>query len=700
MRDLLDRILIMWMKFLRQLNQLKRSISLVLLFILTIFIFSCEDKEKVDTTNPSVTITYPFNLSVVSEIVPISCAAADNDSIKKVVLWINGVETETIDSIAPYILNWNTLSYADSSSHSITIVAHDLSGNISISTPIQVIVDNRTAFPNPINVKSISYTDTEMTIRINQSKELDFRGYIFLFSEIENGEKFSLSDTIFSRKDTTLFLSEFNPSIPRWYWLKVIDNYGLSTTGEGYLVHDANPLPVNLYSVQYLETDFLIKWTKTKDIDFKSYQVFESDYSDMSDSILIFDSIDSTDTTFWHENTTENRYKYYRVTLQDYWGLQSHSNTKCGSSWVRFYKTYGNQNYDFGRSIIQTENGDYIALGYTSILGNSANNIMLKRINSIGELIWEQEMNFSQTDKGNSLISIEGEDLIILGERTSVVNGSSDISLVRTNSFGTIEWELEFGTNQDEIGRSIKQTIDGGFIVSGQTVSPNTGFNYVYLLKINSQGIEQWEKSYGGEGDDIAYSVIQDIDGGYIVAGVTRSNGDSDGDGFLMKTDTDGNQIWYKTYGGNQTDIFYEVNSTNDGGFLLVGQTNSYGNGANDAFLVKVSSNGDTEWTQTFGSTGTDYARSGSQTIDGGYFFTGYSDSYGEGGFDVWWVKIDQNGNFERDGVYGYGSDDRAYSGIQTIDGGYVITGFTKSNNQNIPDLLIIKIDSRGNVFD
>ena len=167
-----------------------------------------------------------------------------------------------------------------------------------------------------------------------------------------------------------------------------------------------------------------------------------------------------------------------------------------------------------------------------------------------------------------------------------------------------------------------------------------------------------------------------------------------------MKTDTDGNQIWYKTYGGNQTDIFYEVSSTNDDGFLLVGQTNSYGNGANDAYLVKVSSNGDTEWTKTFGSTGTDYAMSGSQSTDGGYFFTGYSDSYGGGGFDAWWGKIDQNGNFERDGVYGFGSDDRAYSGMQTIDGGYVMTGYSKSNNQNIPDLLIIKIDSRGNAFD
>ena len=125
-------------------------------------------------------------------------------------------------------------------------------------------------------------------------------------------------------------------------------------------------------------------------------------------------------------------------------------------------------------------------------------------------------MNLSQTDKGYSLISTIDEDLIILGEKTSVVNGSSDISLIRTNSFGTIEWELEYGTDEDEIGRSIEQTVDGGFIISGQTVSPNTGFNFVYLLKINSQGVEEWEKSYGGEGDDIAYSVMQDVDGGYL----------------------------------------------------------------------------------------------------------------------------------------------------------------------------------------
>ena len=90
--------------------------------------FSCEDSEKIDTTNPSVVVTYPFTLSVVSEIVQITCAATDNDSLKKVTLWINGIETDVVDSIAPYVLPWNTISYPDSSSHSITITAHDMSG--------------------------------------------------------------------------------------------------------------------------------------------------------------------------------------------------------------------------------------------------------------------------------------------------------------------------------------------------------------------------------------------------------------------------------------------------------------------------------------------------------------------------------------------------------------------------------------------
>ena len=672
-----------------------------ILFLICFYcFFSCEDVEEVDNTSPSVTITYPFNLSVVSEVLNITCAATDNDSLKKIILFIDGEETDIIDSIAPFVLSWNTFSYIDSSSHSITLEAHDMSGNTAYSTPIQVIVDNSEAFPKAVNIVSISYTDTEMMIKINQSLDIDFKGYIFLYSEIENGEKYLLNDTNFVQKDTILYLTDFNPSIPRWYWVKVVDIYDLSTLGDGYYVQDKDPEPVSLYPISFEDNSFIVSWSKTSDIDFGSYLIFESEYSDMRDSILIYDSIDSSDTSFIYNNIEIDKYKYYQIMVQDYWGLNSLSNIKIGSSWTRFLKSYGDQNYDYGRSIVQAGNGDYIILGYNSLLGNAANNISLKRLDNEGEVIWENDINLSQTDKGYDLLSISDGDLIIVGQRTSISNGSSDILLMRTNSFGTVEWEYEYGTAQDDIGSSIYQTIDGGFIICGQTVSPNTGFNHVYLLKVNSDGIEEWDRSFGGEGDDNGYAVLQTLDGGYIISGVTRSHGDSNGDGFLMKTDSDGNQLWYKSYGGNLTEIIYDVQSTNDGGFILIGHTNSYGSGANDAYVIKVNSFGEPEWSQTLGSDGTDSGRSGSQTLDGGYFISGYSDSYGNGGFDSWWIKIDQDGNYERDETYGGSGDDRTFSGIQTIDGGYAMVGYTKSNSQNIPDIFVIKMDSRGKVFD
>ena len=339
-------------------------------------------------------------------------------------------------------------------------------------------------------------------------------------------------------------------------------------------------------------------------------------------------------------------------------------------------------------------------LGYNSALGNSANNISLKRVNVEGDIIWEQDMNFSQTDKAYDLIRCTDGSYLMVGQRTSSSDGSSDVSLIKTNSFGILEWDFEYGDEQDDIGYSVYQTFDGGFIVCGSTVSPNTGFNYVYLLKVNSNGLEEWSESYGGEGDDYGYSVLQDSDSGYIVAGVSRSSGDPNGNGFLMKTDTDGNKIWSKSYGGNSAEIIYDVNSTSDGGFILTGHTNSYGNGANDAYLIKVNSNGETEWSQTFGASGTDYGRSGSQTVDGGYLITGYSDSFGDGGFDAWWIKVDPNGNLERDKTYGESGDNRVFSGHQTSDGGYIMIGYTKPETQNNPDILLIKTDSQGRVFD
>ena len=153
-------------------------------------------------------------------------------------------------------------------------------------------------------------------------------------------------------------------------------------------------------------------------------------------------------------------------------------------------------------------------------------------------------------------------------------------------------------------------------------------------------------KTFGGIDNDDAYSVQQTTDGGYIFTGYTRSfgNGGSD-DLYLIKTNSDGEEEWTKTFGGSSSDYGRSVQQTTDGGYILTGYTTSFGNGGSDAYLVKTNSDGEEEWTKTFGGSSSDYGRSVQQTTDGGYVVAGYTTSFGNGRLDFYLIKTDSDGN-------------------------------------------------------
>ena len=151
---------------------------------------------------------------------------------------------------------------------------------------------------------------------------------------------------------------------------------------------------------------------------------------------------------------------------------------------------------------------------------------------------------------------------------------------------------------------------------------------------------EEWNKTFGGTDDDWAWSVQQTSDGGYIIAGTTESYGAGYGDFWLVKTDSEGNEEWNKTFGGTYSDGARSVQQTSDGGYILAGDTFSYGAGYSDFWLVKTDSEGNKEWSKTFGGNAWDGARSVQQTSDGGYIIAGYTGSYGAGGDDFWLVKV------------------------------------------------------------
>ena len=243
----------------------------------------------------------------------------------------------------------------------------------------------------------------------------------------------------------------------------------------------------------------------------------------------------------------------------------------------------------------------------------------------------------------------------------------------------------------------MQQTTDGGYVVAGYTESYGAGSYDVWLIKTDSDGNELWSKTYGGTDNDEAYSVKQTTDGGYIVAGYTESYGAGEEDMWLIKTDADGNKLWDQTFGGNYYDSANSVQQTNDNGYIVAGYTYFYGAHNHDAWLIKTDTDGNMLWDQTYGGTGlSDKAESVQQTTDGGYIIAGFTDSYGTD--TAWLIKTDADGNMLWDRTYGGGgfSDDYAESVQQTTDGGYIVAGYAGSNPGE-RDVWLIKTDADGN---
>ena len=193
---------------------------------------------------------------------------------------------------------------------------------------------------------------------------------------------------------------------------------------------------------------------------------------------------------------------------------------------------------------------------------------------------------------------------------------------------------------------------------------------FTLLLVSLSNAQQRWERNYGGADGDLGYSVQQTSDGGYVVAGYTVSFGDSI-QVYLIKTNATGDTLWTRTYGGTSDDYGYSVQQTMDTGYVIAGKTNSFGN-FYQVYLIKTNSFGDTLWTRTYGGAGYDDGRSVQQTSDGGYIVAGWTNSFGDGN-QVYLIKTNAQGDTLWTKAYGGTDGDLGYSVQQTSDGGYIV---------------------------
>ncbi|MHC1600309.1 MAG: hypothetical protein ACXQS5_05785 [Candidatus Methanospirareceae archaeon] len=258
-------------------------------------------------------------------------------------------------------------------------------------------------------------------------------------------------------------------------------------------------------------------------------------------------------------------------------------------------------------------------------------------------------------------------------------------------------WNKTFGGTDPDGASSVQQTSDGGYILAGYTYSYGAGSSDFWLVKTYSDGSKQWDKTFGGTHYDCIFSVQQTSDDGYILAGVTESYGAGNGDLWLVKADSEGNEQWNRTFGGIDPDCAVSVQQTSDGGYILAGYTESYGAGRSDFWLMKTDSKGNMEWDKTFGGTDYDDVSSVQQTSDGGYILAGDTMSYDTGNGDFWLVKTDSKGNMEWDRTFGGVDACRATSVQQTSDGGYILAGCMRSHGADPGDLWLVKTDSNGN---
>jgi regulation of enolase protein 1 (concanavalin A-like superfamily) len=312
---------------------------------------------------------------------------------------------------------------------------------------------------------------------------------------------------------------------------------------------------------------------------------------------------------------------------------------------------------------------------------------------------WEKTFGGSGFDQGRSVQQTTDGGFIIAGETSSFGAGGGDVYLIKTDPNGNFLWQKTFGGSSGEWGCSVQQTSDGGYIISGDTYSFGAGYHDVYLIKTDPDGNLLWQNTFGGSGEEIGYSAQQTSDGGYIIAGETGSFGAVKSDVYLIKTDPNGNLLWQKTFGGSEWNVGYSVKETSDGGFIITGYTSSFGAGYPDVYLVKTDPNGNLLWQKTFGGSEDGWGLSVQQTSDGGFVIAGEIYSYITDDSDVYLIKTDPNGNLIWQKTFGGSSFDQGLSVQQTTDGGFIITGQTSSFDAGENDVYLIKTDPNGNLL-
>ncbi|MDZ7744295.1 MAG: hypothetical protein U5K77_00835 [Candidatus Saccharibacteria bacterium] len=363
-----------------------------------------------------------------------------------------------------------------------------------------------------------------------------------------------------------------------------------------------------------------------------------------------------------------------------------------------FMLATGDTTDDRFHSVIQTSDGGYLAAGRTDSFGAGGLDGYMVKYDDSGSIEWSRTAGDTGVDYFEHVIQASDGGYLAVGSTDSFGAGSNDAYIIKYDDSGAIEWSRTAGGTGLDYFYSAIQTTDGGYLAAGSTISFGASNYNAYLVKYDSSGTIEWSRTAGDTQHDQFFSVIQTDDGGYLAAGETESFGAGADDAYLVKYDSSGTIEWSRTAGDTGNDRFLEVIQTSDGGYLAAGRTDSFGAGGNDAYLVKYDSSGTIEWSRTAGDTGFDALYSVVQADDGSYLAAGYTDSFGAGNQSGYLIKYDDSGSIEWSRTAGGTANDRFYSVAKTDDDGYIAGGYTNSYGAGTADAYLAKYDAAGNI--
>ncbi len=317
------------------------------------------------------------------------------------------------------------------------------------------------------------------------------------------------------------------------------------------------------------------------------------------------------------------------------------------------------------------------------------------------ELKWEKVFGQNKIDMAYATCQTSDGGYIVTGKSVPIYNYGTqyfDATLLKLDSQGLLQWQRFYGGSGDDCGSAVLQTSEGGYIMAGITQKPfsSKANTDVYLVKTDASGRKQWEKYYGGEGDDTAASIRQTGEGDYIITGETVSPENGNVDVYLIKVNKDGNKVWEKIFGGYETDSGTYVRNTRDGGYIVAGKTFSPATGGYDVYLVKTDAEGKKLWEKNYGGKGWDTASMVEQTSDGGFIVTGQTSSYRDGNFDLYLLKTDHLGNklWEKNMVINDWSTGKWVR--QTPEGEYLAAGWATTANSDTHSFFLVRLSACG----